>query len=370
MFLGLGEHREMNQLVAGWNLVNDILATARTVDSGYSTIGLRGNSRAAALSGELRLFLRDYPAACLSVTDITGGICPGAVDAYLNKSPHSPLDRSQPGAAALRNKIRKGSYQQRAGILFEDLLRYAFPRANIRANVGYRGAISRRDNLMQSFREQQEQHLEDFHSVEPPHADGGNPSWFVQQLECSIGQELSTYCVQKSLWKDTESIRKGNVKTKPVIELPDRRDIGIKKATPDFIIRQAKLVGDIKTGEHFQYKYMLACAGYAITFEKRMKRHIDWGAIVFEPTEVCTARYQPVTFPQLYFFRITDDLRRDFLARRDDMYIQNQREHIDGVARQIYSEKPEICRRCQRIDQCSEIFRFSDVRLRVPAANL
>lgn len=358
----------MNQLVAGWNLVNDILATARTVDPGYSTIGLRGSSSAADLNGEFRLFLSNNPGACLSVGDITGGICPRAVDVYLNKSPHSPLDKSRSGAKTLQKKIRKGCYQQKAGNLFENLVFFSSSRAKTIANVGYPGVIARRDKLVNAFEEKQRRHVTAFQSVQPPHSDGGNPAWFLRQLECCVGQELGAYCAQTFLQGSTGSIRRNNVKPRPTIELSDPKDIGIGKATPDFIARRAKLVGDIKTGEHFQYKYMLTCAGYAIVSERKTKRHIDWGAIVFEPTEVCrTTLYQPMSFPQLYFFRITDDLRRAFLDRRDGMYVQNQLDNIDNVAQSVYRKESETCRRCQHFDQCSEIFRFSEVDVR-PAA--
>jgi hypothetical protein len=350
----------MNQLVASWNLTKDILGIDKAADTRYSTISLRGSStKRVGLPAESRLFLKDNPKACLSVSDIAGGICPRAIDVYLYRSPYSPLEMSHPGASILRSKIKKGSYQQRAGNLFEDALSYTFANASVATDIGYQEVVSQRTELMRGFSRKAKFHLDDFKSVEPPHRGGGNALWFVRQLECSIGQELGARCVQKSLLKDASYLGAEDVKPNPTIELSDPRDIGIRKAVPDFLVERAKLVGDIKTGERFQKKYMLSCAGYAITFEKKRRRHIDWGAIIFQPTEVCLALYQPMTFPQVYFFRITDDLRTAFLNKRDDIYRQNQEKDVSNAARLAFKEEPKTCESCQHADQCREIFGLS-----------
>lgn len=346
----------MHQLVAGWNLVHDILESDETTGPAHLSVRVRGYSRGAALPGDFRLFLRDNPGACLSVTDIAGGICPEAIDVYLRKSPHSPLKANSPQAVALKNKIRRGGYQQRAGNLFEDVLFHSLRNAWLGDSPGYHEVISSRDAMRQGFSTLDEKLLGKFRTVQPPHLNGGNPGWFLKQLECCIGQELGAYWVQKSLVEQDGSLSAGQVKPKPVIEQSDPKDIGIMKATPDFAVQSAKLIGEIKTGARFEYKYMLSCAGYAIAFEKRRKHPMDWGAVIFEPTEVCTALHQPMTFPQLYLFRISDELRTGFLEKRNRMYRQNQQEHIDEAIQRIRDDNSGTCHYCQRVDQCSELY--------------
>jgi CRISPR/Cas system-associated exonuclease Cas4 (RecB family) len=348
----------MYQLMAGWNLVSDILENDEATGSQNCTVKLRGYSRRVALPGDFRLFLKNYPNAYLSVTDITGGICPQSTDAYLNKSPHSPVKGNSPKARALKKKQKSGCYQQRAGDLFEDVLSHGFKRVRTEEDSDYTKTKFRRQVLMQNYRNSNGKQITQFNAVEPLTNDGGNPNWFMKQMECCIGQQLGAFLIQESLRGEGGSaVRKGQVKLHPEIILSDPQELGIKKAIPDFVVQSAKLIGDVKTGKCFQYKYMLTCAGYAMAFERKRKRNIDWGAIIFEPTEICTALHQPLTFPQLYLFRITDELRLQFIEKRDKIYRQN--EQVDIPKNLIKRDGQGVldpCEYCQRSDQCAELY--------------
>lgn len=348
----------MYQLMAGWNLVSDILENDETTGPHNCTVRLRGYSKRAALPGDFRLFLRDHPSAYLSVTDIAGGICPQSTDAYLNKSPYSPARGDSPKARALKRKQKSGCYQQRAGDLFEDVLSHGFKRVHVERDSDYTEVKHQRQLLMRNYSSSNGERITKFNGVELPANDGGNPNWFMKQLECCLGQQLIASLVQKSLLgKPSDAVRKGRVKLHPKIILSDPQELGIREAIPDFVVQSAKLIGDVKTGKCFQYKYMLTCAGYALAFERRKSRNIDWGAIIFEPTEICTALHQPLTFPQLYLFRITDELRLQFIEKRDKIYRQNEQRDIP--ANLIQRDGLGIldpCDYCQRSEQCAELY--------------
>jgi CRISPR/Cas system-associated exonuclease Cas4 (RecB family) len=104
---------------------------------------------------------------------------------------------------------------------------------------------------------------------------------------------------------------------------PNEKQIGINApATPDFIVPERRIVGDIKTGTNFLDTFFLSCAGYALTYEnqKGAGNDMDFGVIYFFQTRRGSEYAKPVTFAQSYFVVIDDALRDYFINMRNRAY--------------------------------------------------
>jgi CRISPR/Cas system-associated exonuclease Cas4 (RecB family) len=343
----------MKQFAVAWNLGREILSR-----SGYlppdEPIRRRGYSREVNLRGELRLFLKDNPKATLSVTDIAGGVCPQFIDAYLEKSPFSPL-RNANRRKQLNTGIQRGSYQQLAGNLFEDVLAYARSIEPKSREVSYDDFRKKALNDMSSLQQCTRISLETFRSSRSAHPNGGDPDWFIGQLEYFLAFERMMSQAAIRLQKRA----KGPLQTENMVYskkvLTDHLALGVRESVPDFFAAKDGLVGDIKTGQRFQYKFLLTCAGYALALESKRHRKVDWGAIVFEPNEACPTTMQPFVLPQVYIFAITEELRRDFLERRDQIYAQNKSQSLPPQAiSQAQFHASENCTHCKYLQVCHE----------------
>lgn len=108
------------------------------------------------------------------------------------------------------------------------------------------------------------------------------------------------------------------IKYKGVQISPDARAVGISSpSTPDFLGNSLQVVGDIKSGAAFKDFYPLSCAGYAIAYENQYGRgnEMNFGIIYFLET-----RSRAVTTARSYAFVIDDELRHEFLDRRNEAF--------------------------------------------------
>jgi CRISPR/Cas system-associated exonuclease Cas4 (RecB family) len=149
----------------------------------------------------------------------------------------------------------------------------------------------------------------------------GDTDWFLKLLDYNGRAELALKILNNHL-KDETSLSLEDIKRKPI--KPNISEIGINDpAIPDFIIPDACIVGDIKTGVSFAPHHQLTCAGYALAYENQNKKgeaDINWGIIYFLPTRNPSAYAKPITLAQVYIFPIDDNLRRWFLSTRDEAY--------------------------------------------------
>ena len=140
-----------------------------------------------------------------------------------------------------------------------------------------------------------------------------------------------------------------NIKSSLQLE-PNPIEIGISSpAEPDFLIKKYQVIGDIKSGIEFKNFHQLTCAGYALAYENEKKRDIDWGIIYFFPTRNPSAYVKPITFAQIYIFRLDDNLRKWFLDFRNQDY--------DIISKDKPPDFPEPdkrrhCKRCRFEEQC------------------
>ncbi|MFP3898016.1 MAG: CRISPR-associated protein Cas4 [Dehalococcoidia bacterium] len=130
---------------------------------------------------------------------------------------------------------------------------------------------------------------------------------------------------------------------------PDARAIGISSPSkPDFLISSLQAVGDIKSGGAFKEFYPLTCAGYAMAYENHhgSGNDINFGLIYFVETHsrtVCAARS--------YAFVIDDELRREFLDRRNEAFGVLLRDAADPPP---LASREQYCKFCKYFSECDQ----------------
>ena len=131
---------------------------------------------------------------------------------------------------------------------------------------------------------------------------------------------------------------------------PDARVIGISSpSTPDFLISSLQVVGDIKSGAAFKDFYPLTCAGYAIAYENQYGHGNDmnFGIIYFLETHS-----RAVTTARSYAFVIDDQLRHEFLDRRNEafgMLLQDPE-----TPPPLAPSRDQYCIHCKYLNECDK----------------
>jgi len=285
---------------------------------------------------------RDRAINPLSVSNIADKYCPTRRDLYFYKGVNR-LD------AADLPEIWGG----KVGYIVEEYVKRIF-RNGINNNTDiYTSLIDRGKNLHNRFIEEKRESLERLRSLEESSSDieKGDTDWLLTLLSNNGRAELGTKILH-SLLREGTSLDITDIKIKEEIR-PHITQIGINSpATPDFIIPEFGIVGDIKTGVKFEPHFQLTCAGYALAYEneKGSQKDINWGMIYFFPTRNPSAYVKPITFTQIYIFPIDDDLRQWFLDIRDEAY-----KIISKVPPPVFPEvhKRKQCRYCSRFkDYC------------------
>jgi CRISPR/Cas system-associated exonuclease Cas4 (RecB family) len=163
--------------------------------------------------------------------------------------------------------------------------------------------------------------------------------------------ELSMLEADRLLGKKTgktkkhEFLRNFPIQYKDITIQPNPKMIGINSPSkPDFLIPDLYIVGDVKSGKQFEECYRLTCAGYALAYENQQgKNHnIDFGIIYFLGTH--TSNFYVA---QTYLFLIDDELRREFLDKRNDVLNILASGRIPD-----FVERDQYCIRCKYLDVC------------------
>lgn len=169
-----------------------------------------------------------------------------------------------------------------------------------------------REEAEKSVKKLEKVHAKKFSKLnkfEKPGDDGG---WFTRNLSFVGMHELAS--------QETALMLAGGGGTKLMpnkVTLHPTASLGIAANNePDFVFPELKLIGDVKTGEDLKSTQLLTCVGYALAYESEFpESQIDYGMIYFYST-----RRNAVSFPQIYTFCIDDELRNDFLGRRNAAY--------------------------------------------------
>jgi CRISPR/Cas system-associated exonuclease Cas4 (RecB family) len=243
----------------------------------------------------------------LSVSAIADIYCPTRRDLYLAKGLNRP-----------RIKDIK-TWGRIAGPLVEKYVLEIMNKGNSFSN--FSSLIERAKVINNEFAQAQKKQISKLSKTEGTEGESkiGDTRWFQTLLDYNGRAELGMKILNSSL-KEDESLDAGKINREDIY--PNPAKIGISSpASPDFLIKDARVVGDIKTGINFESYQPLTCAGYALAYEnQRDHAKMNWGIIYFFPTRNPTPYVRPVTFAQVYIFPIDDQLRRWFLSTRDDAY--------------------------------------------------
>lgn len=353
----------MFQVIATWNLARPDQEAADSVGD----IALRGYNPETFLTGEfarrisLKLELdeqrkekhisrKKYETELksagainpLSVGNIADKYCPARRDLYFDKGINRP--------SAVRDKPTWGRV---AGHIVEKYLLDILgedsdgePSYSSLIEDGRRlnkDFLSRRDTSIRRLKEMEK---------ESRKVRTGDSDWVLKLLNYHGRAELGSKLLH-SLIKEDKSLDQACIQAKQDIN-PNTPEIGISSpASPDFIVADFCIVGDIKTGVDFKDHFLLTCAGYALAYENqhRQGHDINWGIIYFFPTRIPTEYVRPLTFAQIYIFPVDDNLRSWFINVRDEAYNIVSKPTHPGFPPK--GETRTNCRYCRFKDYCT-----------------
>jgi len=300
----------MLQVIEKWNLCRPDQEMPEDVGS----VELRGYNPETFLTGEFASKVASDEIRPLSVSNIADKYCSTRRDLYFYK-----------GINRLPRTERKETWGTKAGPFIENYILSVFTKTSGEDKEKYSSLINQGKNSYTTYIKAEQRDCEELKSLEEDSFGviEGDTDWLLTLL-CNNGKSELAIQILHSLLKGDDSLDIANIKVKKEIR-PKVTDIGISDpATPDFIVPDFGIVGDIKTGVEFQSHFQLTCAGYALAYENEngKRNDIDWGIIYLFPSRVPAAKrfVRPVTFTQVYIFPINDFLRESFLARRDEAY--------------------------------------------------
>lgn len=341
-----------------WNLV-----ASENVTESISKIKLRGDNPDSFLTGEFarriaakieldaelgngEISKADYNVELpksggidpLSVSSIADRYCPTRIDLYLTKGLCRPKVKD----------IR--TWGRIAGPLVE---KHLFSTIADETELDRFGSlISRSKQITNDFAVEQKNGITNLSGAEGKQGEAkiGDTDWFLKLLDYNGRAELAMKILNSQL-KEAGSIDITKVIRAEINPIPAQ--IGISNpASPDFMIPDAQIVGDIKTGTTFAPSYQLTCAGYALALENQTKGlKINWGIIYFFPTRNPSAYVKPITFAQVYIFPIDDVLRRWFLSTRNEAYKIISSSSAPKFPDKLYREH---CPSCKYYNYCQE----------------
>ena len=170
------------------------------------------------------------------------------------------------------------------------------------------------DKFSENFQNSNKRDLEKLSQLKE--GDYEDPDWLLKLLNSNGRAELGMKLLHSLLFSSKNvNLNHLSLNTASSLKLkPKPTEIGISSPVePDFLIEGYKVIGDIKSGTEFKPFHQFTCTGYALAYENKKKKDINWGVIYFFPTRNPSAYVKPITFAQIYLFPIDDDLRRWFL---------------------------------------------------------
>lgn len=338
----------MFRVIVMWNLTRPDQELGEIVNN----ITLRGYNKDTFITGEFAWKIAEEKIRPLSVSDIADRHCPTRRDLYFRK-----------GLNRLSGRKRRGikTWGSEAGNLVENYVFSVFESSQGFTNPKYNNIIHVSNMSHDCYISHNVDSIKELRKLEEKFPDEkGNTEWLEKLLKSNGRAEFAFQYLNEILKEDisvnSEDISCGEYAK---IDKPRKRkkhvqQIGINlPATPDFIIPEYGIVGDIKTGIEFKPHFQLTCTGYALAYEnvkgEGEENHINWGIIYFFPTRNPSLFRKSITFAQVYIFPIDDYLRSEFLAKRDEAYAiisasqkpplppSNERKHC------IYCRFREIC---------------------------
>jgi len=330
----------MFKVVTLWNLVRPDEELGLTVRD----IELRGYNPDVFLTGEFAMKLSQGEVRPLSVSDVADRHCPVRRDLYLRKG----VNRLEGAQARGRS-----TWGRAAGNVVEAYMKALFARCDERNDRAYSRLRRKGTRVCDDFASSSRGGLDTLRALEEG-AEGpesGDTDWLLRLLlsngTAELGSKLLHGVLNQHGCVDCSDLRLSYV----ISPTPER--IGLSpQVTPDFILPDHRIVGDIKTGVEFKEFYLLTCAGYALAFENELGagHDIDWGIVYFFPTRNPSAYVRPLTFAQVYIFPIDDSVRRWFMNSRDEAYALVSRTQAPAIPA---ADKRDHCPHCAFLDYCA-----------------
>jgi len=339
----------MFQVIVMWNLTRP----DQEIGDFVGDIRLRGYNKETFLTGEFAWKIAESEIRTLSVSDIADKYCPTRRDLYLKK-----------GINRLRGSSRRGAdtWGSKAGDFVERYIREIMYNTGIdetTTNANFESAIHISDTNHESYIDTNETTIENLNSLERiDDIERGNTDWLIKLLKSNGRAEFALHYLNDILKEDTSMVGENIILDEAInvsdetLELDHIKQIGINlPASPDFIIPEYGIVGDIKTGVDFKPHFQLTCAGYALAYEnvKKAGSDINWGIIYFFPTRNPSLFRKAITFAQVHIFPIDDYLRREFLTKRDEAYDIISKGEIPPFPDE---NNREHCKHCKFKDHC------------------
>jgi CRISPR/Cas system-associated exonuclease Cas4 (RecB family) len=275
-------------------------------------IELRGYNPETFLTGEFAVKLSTGEISPLPVSNISDKYCRTRRDLYFVKG------INRPGNIRNKDKITWG---RRAGNIVESYVERILGK-NTEHDPSYSSLIKIGRGLNANFENSNKKEINCLRKIEEgaKEVETGDTDWLLKLLDNNGRAELGLKLLH-SLVKEGKSLDLNHIKIHQKIK--PNFQIGISSsATPDFIVSDFGIVGEIKTGTEFKAHFQVTCAGYALAYENqhRGEKNINWGIIYFFPTRNPATYVRPLTFAQIYIFPIDNHLRRWFITFRDEAY--------------------------------------------------
>ncbi|MCK6620363.1 MAG: CRISPR-associated protein Cas4 [Calditrichaceae bacterium] len=300
----------MFEVVTRWNLVRP----DEEMNEAVEDIKLRGYNEDTIITGQFLTYLREKTIRPLSVSNIADVYCPTRRDLYIEKGKNKP---QRVRGKTLWSRIAGGLTDQYiSSILNDNLHKKNQKKYTTIRKEGlklYNGIMAGEENA------QAVSNLKSKETISYG-INAGDTEWLLKLL-CMNGIADIANRTLHSVIKGDKSLAPTDIKLNE--EINPGILIGISSpATPDFILPEHGIVGDIKTGTEFVPHFQLTCAGYAMAYENANgePHDINWGIIYLFPTRNRSSYVRPITFAQIYIFPIDDYLRQLFLDIRDEAY--------------------------------------------------
>lgn len=331
----------MFQVVVMWNLARP----DQELEDVIHNINLRGYNKNSFLTGEFAWKINVGEINPLSVGDIADRYCPTRRDLYFKK-----------GLNRLPGETRRGTttWGSTAGNLVEKYVFSIFGSSQDFNNTTYNNIVEVSDSNHDDYMSSNEESIQELKRLEETYSEEkGNTEWLKKLLK-SNGRAEFAFQYLNGILRESTSINKEDILCgeDAKIDVQGEREKHIKQiginlpATPDFIIPEHGVVGDIKTGTEFKDHFQLTCAGYALAYENvnGNDKNINWGVIYFFPTRNPSLFRKSITFAQVHIFPIDDLLRREFLAKRNEAYDIISKEKLPNLPSKNEREHCKYCR--------------------------
>ena len=248
----------------------------------------------------------------LSVNRITSKHCPIRRDLYME---------------VVMRREGKGTWGRIVGPLIEAYCKGLFNAFGdlykSGAGLSYRDLEDRVESYTDTFKQERQATFDALEKLAQETGVEDDPTVLLLRLKYTAKSELAMLAADRSLRQSSAQDTQSLLEQVPieytgdVLSITPSKYLGIgSAATPDLIITNPPIVGDVKSGSSLERKHLYTCVGYALAYESQHKIDVNYGVIYFFETHTQTT----LNSAQCYVIFLSDRLREEFLNERDDAY--------------------------------------------------